>query len=130
MSVKRQTAAQLMTKDPISIDGDHSLRRAARLMSEKHLHCLLVPTEPGRLVGVITSKDVIQVLCEAEPDMLDELRVKDAMTAPALCVQEDTLIEDCLRLMRMSGVRSVPVVRGFAPVGILSYTDVLRAVAG
>jgi CBS domain-containing protein len=96
-------------------------------MSDKHLHCLLVPAEPGRVVGVITSKDIIQVLCEGETDMLDQLRVSDVMTAPALCVQEELLIEDCLKLMRMSGVRSVPVVRGLTPVGILSFTDVLRA---
>lgn len=129
MSLKRLTAAQLMTEAPIMIDPDETLRSAARLMTGKHLHCLLVPAEPGRVVGVITSKDIIQVLCEGETDLLDQLRVKDAMTAPALCVQEELLIEDCLKLMRMSGVRSVPVVRGLTPVGILSFTDVLRAVS-
>jgi CBS domain-containing protein len=127
MSLKRLTAAQLMTEAPIMVDPNESLRSAARLMTEKHLHCLLVPAEPGRVVGVITSKDIIQVLCESEVEMLDQLRVSDVMTAPALCVQEELLIEDCLRLMRMSGVRSVPVVRGLTPVGILSFTDVLRA---
>ncbi len=130
MSLKRLTAAQLMTADPIMIDPGETLRSAARLMTEKHLHCLLVPAEPGRIVGVITSKDIIQVVCEGEPEMLDQLHVSDAMTAPALCVQEDLVIEDCLRLMRMSGVRSVPVVRGLTPVGILSFTDVLRQIAG
>lgn len=129
MSLKRLTAAQLMTPAPIMIDPDETLRSAARLMTEKHLHCLLVPAEPGRVVGVITSKDIIQVLCEGEAELLDQLRVSDAMTAPALCVQEELLIEDCLKLMRMSGVRSVPVVRGLTPVGILSFTDVLRAVS-
>lgn len=129
MSLKRLTASQLMTEGPIVIEPDESLRSAARLMTEKHLHCLLVPAEPGRVVGVITSKDIIQVLCEGEVELLDQLRVKDVMTAPALCVQEELLIEDCLRLMRMSGVRSVPVVRGLTPVGILSFTDVLRAVS-
>ena len=127
MSLKRLTAAQLMTDAPIMVDPNESLRSAARLMTEKHLHCLLVPAEPGRVVGVITSKDIIQVLCEGEVEMLDQLRVSDVMTAPALCVQEELVIEDCLRLMRMSGVRSVPVVRGLTPVGILSFTDVLRA---
>ncbi len=129
MSLKRLTAAQLMTPDPIFIDAEATLRSAARLMSEKHLHCLLVPMESGRCVGVITSKDIIQVLCESEPDLLDQLRVSDSMTAPALCLQEDFLISDCLRLMRMSGVRSMPVLRGLLPVGILSFTDVLRAAA-
>ena len=113
----------------LMIEPDESLRSAARLMTEKHLHCLLVPADPGRVVGVITSKAIIQVLCEGEVELLDQLRVKDVMTAPALCVQEELLIEDCLRLMRMSGVRSVPVVRGLTPVGILSFTDVLRAVS-
>ena len=130
MSLKRLTAAQLMTADPVMIDPSQSLRSAARLMTDKHLHCLLVPPEPGRVVGVITSKDIIQVLCESEPELLDQLRVSDAMTAPALCVQEELCIEDCLRLMRMAGVRSVPVVRGLTAVGILSFTDVLRAVSG
>ncbi len=129
MSLKRLTASELMTEAPIVIEPDATLRSAARLMTEKHLHCLLVPAEPGRVVGVITSKDIIQVLCEGEVELLDQLRVKDVMTAPALCVQDELLIEDCLRLMRMSGVRSVPVVRGLTPVGILSFTDVLRAVS-
>lgn len=127
MSLKRLTAAQLMTEAPIMVDPNETLRSAARLMTERHLHCLLVPADPGRVVGVITSKDIIQVLCEGEVEMLDQLRVSDVMTAPALCVQEELIIEDCLRLMRMSGVRSVPVVRGLTPVGILSFTDVLRA---
>jgi len=130
MSLKRLTAAQLMTDGPIVIDASETLRSAARLMTEKHLHCLLVPAEPGRLVGVITSKDIIQVLCEGETEMLDQLRVRDVMTSPALCVPEELVIDDCLRLMRMSGVRSVPVLRGLTPVGILSFTDVLRAVSG
>jgi CBS domain-containing protein len=130
MSVKRLTAAELMTPSPITIERRATLRTAARVMSEKHLHCLLVPGEPGHAVGVITSKDIIQVLCEGEPELLDSLYVEDAMTAPALTVPEELLIADCLRLMRMSGVRSVPVVRGLAPVGILSFSDVLRAVSG
>lgn len=129
MSVKRLTAAELMTEAPIMVDPHETLRSAARLMTEKHLHCLLVPVEPGRVVGVVTSKDIIQVLCEGEVEMLDQLRVTDVMTAPAICVQEQLLIDDCLKLMRMAGVRSVPVVRGLTPVGILSFTDVLRAVS-
>ena len=51
------------------------------------------------------------------------------MTTPAISVQKDFTIADCLRLMRMSGVRSVPVLAGVLPVGVLSFTDILRAVA-
>jgi CBS domain-containing protein len=51
------------------------------------------------------------------------------VTTPAVSVQKDFLISDCIRLMRMSGVRSVPVLDGVRAVGLLSFTDVVRAAA-
>lgn len=127
MSIKRLTAADLMTREPLCIEPHESLRSAARLMLERGIHCLLVLGPPGNLPGIITSKDVVLVLCDGEPELLEQLRVADAMTTPAIAVQHDYTIGDCIRLMRMSGVRSVPVLRERSPVGILSYTDVLRA---
>lgn len=127
MSLKQLTAVDLMTPNPIMIAPAATLRAAALLMSQQHLHCLLVPGEAAQSVGVITSKDIVQVLCEGELELLDQLHVSDAMTSPAISVQEGFLIVDCLRLMRMCGVRSVPVMRGLVPVGILSFTDVLHA---
>jgi len=124
MSLKRLTAAQLMTEAPIMIEPSRDLAQRRQVDDREAFALLAGAGGAGRVVAVITSKDIIQVLCEGEPEMLDQLLVKDVMTAPALCVQEELLIHDCLRLMRMSGVRSVPVVRGLTPVGILSFTDV------
>jgi CBS domain-containing protein len=127
MSIKHLTADQLMTANPIVIDANQSLRTAARIMLEHGIHCLLVENERGKLPGIIASKDIVLVLCDGEPELLDQLRVSDAMTVPAICVQHDLTIGDSIRLMRMTGVRSVPVLKGLEPVGILSFTDVLRA---
>ncbi len=127
MSLKQLTAADLMTPNPIMIAPTATLRAAALIMSQQKLHCLLVPGEEGRSIGVITSKDIVQILCEGELELLDQLHVADALTSPAVAVQEGFLIVDCLRLMRMCGVRSVPVMRGLLPLGILSFTDVLHA---
>jgi CBS domain-containing protein len=127
MSIKLLTAAQLMTAHPIRIDPNQSLQAAARLMLERNIHCLLVLGSPGRMPSIITSKDIVLVLCDGEPELLGQLRVADAMTTPAISVQHDFSIEDCIRLMRMSGVRSVPVLQNREAVGILSFTDVLRA---
>jgi CBS domain-containing protein len=127
MSLDNLTAEQLMTANPVTIDVNAPLRAAARLMLDRSIHCLLVLGEFGRLPGIIASKDVVLVLCDGEPELLDQLKVADAMTTPAICVQHDFRVRDCIRLMRMSGVRSVPVLKGLEPVGILSFTDVLRA---
>ncbi len=127
MNIKLLTAAELMTPHPIAIEPNASLRQAAVIMNQQKLHCLLVPSDTGHCVGVITSKDIVQVLCDGETDLLDQLHVADVVSRPAITVQEQFLIADCLRLMRMSGVRSMPVMRGLIPVGILSFTDVLHA---
>ena len=130
MSVKLLTAAELMTTQPIVIEPTETLRAAASRMLEHGIHCLLVPGRAGHSVGIITSKDVVLVLCDGEVELLDQLRVADAMTTPTIAVQRDFLIGDCIRLMKMSGVRSVPVLDGLTPVGILSFTDVLNAAIG
>lgn len=128
MNIKQLTAADLMTRNPLDIAPTATLREAAILLSRQKLHCLLVPGDEGHCVGVITSKDIVQILSEGEMALLDRLHVSDAMTTPAITVQEAFKIVDCLRLMRMCGVRSVPVLRGLQPIGVLSFTDVLHAV--
>ena len=95
MNVKTLTAAQLMNKDLATIAPAETLRVAARRMAEQRLHCLLIPaSEPNRCMGIITAKDIVQILCESEPQVLDQLHVADAMTVPAISVQKDFAIID------------------------------------
>ena len=130
MNVEQRSAADLMTKNLLTIERAETLRTAAVKMNAHHVHCLLVPhDDASRCVGIITAKDIIQILCEGDSDMLDRLQVADAMTETAVSLQSDFRVADCLRLMRRSGVRSAPVMQGSRLVGLLSFTDVLRALA-
>lgn len=130
MNVEQRTAGELMTRQLLTIERSETLRSAAALMNAHHVHCLLVPNgERGRCPGILTAKDIVQVLCEGASHMLDTLLVADAMTETAFSLQSDFRIADCLRLMRMSGIRSAPVMEGAQLVGLLSFTDVLRALA-
>lgn len=130
MNIRMQTAGAIMSKELITIHPAETLRSAARLLKKHRIHCLLVPPlEPQRCAGILTIKDIIQVLCQGEPQLLDTLLVQDAMTNPTVSVQRDFLIADCLQLMRVAGVRSVPVLEGTRLVGLLSFTDVVHAVA-
>lgn len=127
MNVKQRTVSELMSRDIITIAASETLRTAATLMHKNRIHCLLVkPTEPRGSVGIITGKDIVQVLCDSEPQLLDQLLVVDAMSTPAISVQQEFLVADAIKLMRVSGVRSVPVLDGVKLVGLLSFTDVLR----
>ena len=129
MNIRQMKAAELMSRDVLTIEASQPLRAAARRMNEKRVHCLIVPADPGACAGIITMKDIVQVLCDGEEGVLDQLLVADAMSTPAISVQHEFSIADCLRLMRVWGVRSVPVLDGVRLVGLLSFTDVLRALA-
>lgn len=129
MHVKKLTAGQLMTRELITIEHRAPLRDAAQRLAQHHVHCLLVQPTDRRCIGIITTKDIVQVLYDGEQELLDQLLVLDVMTSPSVSVQKDFLTGDCIKLMRDSGVRSAPVLDGVKLVGLLSFTDVLKAVA-
>ncbi|MEM3374519.1 MAG: CBS domain-containing protein [Candidatus Woesearchaeota archaeon] len=51
----------IMTKNPVTIEHDATILEATRLMSENSFRHLLV-LKNGKLVGIVTAKDVIEVL--------------------------------------------------------------------
>lgn len=52
----------LMTKDPIAINGDDTVEKAAVIMLENRISGLPVVNNKGDLIGVITLTDVLKVL--------------------------------------------------------------------
>ncbi|NTV23400.1 MAG: CBS domain-containing protein [Nanoarchaeota archaeon] len=61
LDMDRKTAADVMTKNPVTINHDVSILEATRLMSENNFRRLLV-VKDGKLVGIVTAKDVIEVM--------------------------------------------------------------------
>jgi CBS domain-containing protein len=130
MMLEQMTAGDLMVTDVVTVGRHQTVREAAAIMTERRIHCLVVPPDdPRRALGVITMKDVVQVLCEGDSQVVDRLLVADVLSEPAICVQRDAAVLDCLRFMRSAGVRSSPVLHATTPVGLLSFTDVVRALA-
>ena len=130
MNLEALTAADLMSSRIHEAHPEMTLREAAARMDEHGIHCLMVrPSSALRGLGVISCKDVIDALASGDVALLDEVRVEEAMSVPAISVQDDLCIADCLRLMTMAGVRSVPVLSGKDLVGVLSFTDVMHRAA-
>lgn len=60
------TIAEMMTRDPITVTPDATIRDAAKLMLEHKIGGLPV-VENGKLVGIITESDIFRVLAQ-EPE--------------------------------------------------------------
>ena len=130
MKFEELTARDLMSTKLVSCNSEDTVMEALKKIREHRLHCLLVPApSPGRSLGIIAAKDIAQLLGDAEPAILNELTVSEVMTSPIVSLPDYLKIPDCINLMRMTGVRSVPIMSGSELVGILSYGDVLRWIA-
>jgi len=124
----RLRAKDVMSKTVQWATAHENLRVAARRMAEHGIRALLVSgAEPSDLPGILTSKDIVNLFGAQAPAVLDELQVADVMTRPAICVPSQTNLVDCINLMRMSGIRRMPVLEGTSVVGLLSSSDIFQS---
>jgi CBS domain-containing protein len=126
MNVKGLCVGDLMHKEVQTVPESAPLVEAALLMHRLNVSSLVVEKEGASdAFGILTRKDVVMALSSDVPGA-DPLLVKDVMTKPAITVAPELSIGQCLRLMRMAGVRRMPVESGGRLVGILSNSDLFR----
>jgi sulfide:quinone oxidoreductase len=80
--------------------------------------------EYGRLVGILTTQDLLQALASRVHS--SEARVRPWMTAEPIAVTATTSLEAAAALMTEHGVHHLAVVDGERPVGIIGTRDVAR----
>jgi acetoin utilization protein AcuB len=123
----RQAVVTVGTKTP--------LHEVAALMRERHIRHLPVVDESRRLVGIVTDRDLRQVVFDAAirdrlgPDAakLGELPVQEVMTWGVISVGPATDLREAATIMRERRLGSLPVVEDGRVVGILTETDMLSA---
>jgi acetoin utilization protein AcuB len=118
-----------------TVRPDARLGSVARLMRARKIRHLPVVEGAGRLVGIVTARDLRQALfapavqdqLENLPTVLDGLVVRDVMTRGVVSVRASTSIREAARLMHERRLGALPVVERDRLVGILTETDVLDA---
>lgn len=123
----------LMTRDPILVDADTPLPKVADLIERADVSGLPVVDAQGDLVGVISRTDLIRA--RATDDLWSRwpgLAARHLMTQPALTVSAETPVPEAIRRMESEHVHRLVVVAddGRTPIGIISTTDVVRAIVG
>lgn len=124
-----------MTKDVITVQPETSMMKASKLMRENKIRRLPVVDEAGKLVGIVTDRD----LKEASPSkatsldmhelyyLLSEIKVKDIMSRNPLAIKPTETVEKAAVLMMNNHVGGLPVVDDDgALVGVISDSDVFK----
>lgn len=113
---------RLNPRSPLTVAPEASLSEAVAIMRERHVGCVLV-VEAGRLVGILTERDLLLKLETTDMDR----PVRLLMTPDPEVLSLDDPIVYCLHRMSVGDYRHVPLVDAAGrPVGILSVKDIVH----
>lgn len=104
----------IMTRDPLTIGPGESVEHAAALMNQHRIGGLPV-VEDGRLVGIITSRDV-------RTSHFNRL-VADAMSKQVVAVSMECSLWEAKELLERHGIERLVVVKDRRPVGIVTKSQ-------
>jgi acetoin utilization protein AcuB len=131
MLVRSRMTADVLTVSPTTTLGE------ALAMTREHTIRHLPVVEQGKLVGILTDRDLrlaAPPVWASDTDYaalratFEQKTIADVMTAHAIVsTTEETPIEDAARVMYEHRIGCLPVMNGDALVGILTETDVMRA---
>lgn len=125
----------LMSVPATAVAPGDSLHVADGIMSMGAVRHLPV-VSGGRLVGVLSHRDILRAPGLLSPSLdstrtvLKALRVEDVMSTPALTIGADASVQEAAKLLLKNRVGCLPVLDGGRLAGIVTTSDLLRAIAG
>lgn len=124
----------LMVPLPVTVTPQTAVADAHTLMQQRHIRHLPV-LDNGRLVGIITDRDIRLVLPSPATSLsrwelnylLVKLTVAEVMTRFVVAVLPTCPVPEAVDLMLRHKIGALPVLEQRQLVGILTRTDILRA---
>jgi CIC family chloride channel protein len=126
--------AELMQPNVRTISSEACVAEVVTSLADAHISGLPVVDKGGRIIGVVSATDVLTAEAEAESetmgrDVMEETTVRDIMTPRPYTVGPDEDVREAARQMLYADVHRLFVAEGERLVGVLSTTDIVRAVA-
>jgi CBS domain-containing protein len=125
--------ADLMHTDVRTITPDLPVSEVIVALEDARVSGLPVVDARNRVVGVVSSTDVIGAQAETRSAderriLLDETRVQDIMTPRPLMIESTADVAEAARHMLYAEVRRLFVENDGVLVGVISQTDIVHAV--
>lgn len=108
----------------LTCEVNYTVSQAIARLGEHRIGALPVIRD-GAVVGIFSERDVVYKLRELGPQAL-EMRVEEAMTAPAVTVSPETEALAALTLMTKRRIRHLPVLQVGEMIGFVSIGDIVK----
>ena len=120
------TAGQIMQKPVLATTMRASARDVAAQLVRNEFSGMPVAERDGTLMGVVTEADILRVLGEGKA--LETLTAADIMTEKPATVDLEAPITEVIQILQEHRILRVPVTERGCLVGIISRSDIIRAV--
>ncbi|MBT0654107.1 CBS domain-containing protein [Geomobilimonas luticola] len=122
-----QPIGDLMTSPVVTIHGNLNVYEAYNLMLSNKIRHHVVVDHGGRLLGVMSQSDLINIL--GLEYFMEMRKVEQVMTRKVVTVSREVTLAHILERMAGPGISCVVVVDDNSPVGIVTERDMVRLVA-
>jgi len=109
----------------IAVAPDARISEVVGILAEKHIGAVLV-TDGGRLVGILSERDVVRSLAGQGASTLD-LAASALMTSNPRTATPDITVEQAMGLMTEGRFRHLPIIENGQLAGLVSIGDVVKA---
>jgi len=129
----RESVREIMTREVRTLRPEDPVHKAVKGMVEGRFRRYPVVDEAGKLVGIVTARDIVALAsgCEEDPSASDAFfsPVKRVMTESPLRVNPQFGVMAAVERTTEAEVGALPVVTAGRLVGIVTEMDLLRAIA-
>ena len=120
-------AGDIMSRDVAAISPQSTVVSAVRIMSSNKISCLIV-TDNGRLSGIVTETDILKKAVAGGNDFR-KMIVEQIMSSPVRSIDHDLSVMETSKIMEAENIRRLVVLEEEQPVGIITQTDMVQALA-
>lgn len=126
--------ADLMQDNVTAVRPDSTVADVIASLADVHVSAVPVVDVHGRILGVVSTSDVLTEEAEAgdraaRSTLLDTTLAQDIMTRKPLTIHPEADVRDAARQLLYADVHRLFVVSGNRLAGVISTTDIVRAVA-
>ena len=107
------------------LKSDNSIAEAATKLTEKKIGALLVEDNDGKIVGILSERDIVGGMGPHGADLHD-VPISELMTTNLIkCTSQDTVLQ-AMAMMTDRRVRHLPVFDGDDLIGVISLGDLVK----
>ncbi len=123
MNARDETVSSVMSKTVFTLQPSRRTFDALEMMI-KHDFGSVVVAKRGKIVGIITERDIVREITKSF-DYLNKT-LKQTATKPVTTVSPGTPIWEAFALMLRKKIRRLPVLKGKSLVGIVTERDLFK----